>query len=70
MAIQKIDYSKCVTCGKCYDICPMDVFGLIGGVVYLAYPEDCARCFLCKKVCSADAIDMNALIVKKMPQPY
>ena len=70
MAIDKIDYSKCVACNKCYDICPMDVFGLIGDVVYLAYPEDCARCFLCKRVCPRDAIEVNALKVRDVPLPY
>ena len=70
MAIEKIDYEKCICCHKCYDICPMDVFRLIGEDVYLAYPEDCARCFLCERVCPAYAIEMNAIPVVPLPDPF
>ncbi|MEK7851399.1 MAG: ferredoxin family protein [Deltaproteobacteria bacterium] len=70
MAIERIDYEKCISCHNCYDICPLDVFRLIGEAVYLAYPEDCARCFLCERVCPVDAIEMNALPVVPPPDPF
>ena len=70
MAIEKIDYEKCIRCHNCYDICPMDVFRLIGEDVYLAYPEDCARCFLCERVCPVNAIKMNAIPVVPLPDPF
>ncbi len=70
MAIDKIDYEKCINCHDCYDICPMDVFRLIGGCVYLAYPEDCARCFFCERICPTDAIEVNAIPVVPLPDPF
>ncbi len=70
MAIETIDYTKCISCHRCFDICPMDVFRLIGKVVYLAYPEDCARCFLCERVCPTNAIEVNAKPVVPPPDPF
>jgi len=70
MAIERIDYEKCINCHRCYDICPMDVFGLLGEIVFLSYPADCARCFLCKRVCPANAITINALPVVPLPDPF
>jgi NAD-dependent dihydropyrimidine dehydrogenase PreA subunit len=70
MAIEIIDYEKCIRCHRCYDICPMDVFRLVGEEVYLAYAGDCARCFLCERVCPTEAIGMNALPVVPLPDPF
>ncbi len=55
MAIHGINYEKCVDCGKCYDICPMDCFGIFAGKVYVKYPQDCESCFLCNMVCETRA---------------
>jgi NAD-dependent dihydropyrimidine dehydrogenase PreA subunit len=70
MAIEGIDYEKCIRCHRCYEICPMDVFRLVGEEVYLAYPRDCARCFLCERVCPAEAIALNAMPVIRVPDPF
>lgn len=70
MAIYAIDFDKCISCVKCYDICPMDVFGLIDKVVFLAYPEDCARCFLCDRVCPTEAIQIDAKPIVPYPDPF
>lgn len=70
MAIGRIDYEKCISYRRCYDICPMDVFRLIGEGVYLAYSEDCARCFLCDRVCPTKAIEMDAKPVVPPPDPF
>jgi|GEM_PF-756526 len=70
MPIEGIDYGKCISCHKCYQICPMDVFRLIEGEVYIAYREDCARCFLCERVCPTQAIKVNALPVLPVPNPF
>jgi len=48
----------------------MDVFRLIEGEVYIAYREDCARCFLCERVCPTQAIKVNALPVLPVPNPF
>jgi len=70
MAIYGIDFDKCISCRKCYDICPMDVFGLIGKIVFLAYPEDCARCFLCDRVCPTEALHIDAKPNIPYPDPF
>jgi len=70
MGIEKINYDKCTSCRYCYDICPMDVFGLVGDTVYLAYPEDCSRCFLCDRICRPKAIEINANPVKPIPRVF
>jgi NAD-dependent dihydropyrimidine dehydrogenase PreA subunit len=48
----------------------MDVFGLIGQVVFLAYQEDCARCFLCDRVCPTEAIQIDAKPIIQYPDPF
>jgi len=57
----KIDYDKCLTCGKCVDYCHMGVFefeekeGKKRTVV--KNPNSCVvMCRGCEDICSADAI--------------
>jgi MinD superfamily P-loop ATPase len=54
--IAYIDNNKCTRCGKCVQVCPMDVFGTLADVVYLEHQKDCMTCFLCEVECRADAI--------------
>jgi NAD-dependent dihydropyrimidine dehydrogenase PreA subunit len=71
MAIERIDYEKCISCQKCYEICPMDVFQLMGhDRVYIAYEEDCARCLLCSRVCPTEAIEVNAKPIIPILDPF
>jgi NAD-dependent dihydropyrimidine dehydrogenase PreA subunit len=56
MAIRGIDRDKCRECGKCFVVCPMDVFRKVGRFVYPAYPEDCMTCFLCEIECPEGAV--------------
>ena len=70
MAIEKIDRSKCNNCGICYDICPSDVFGRMGKLVYIAYPEDCQCCHLCTLFCKPDALYVSARRAMESPLPW
>ena len=70
MAIQKLDRSKCTNCGICYDVCPMDVFGKMGALVYIRYPEDCMTCHLCEDYCPEDALYVGAERATKVPLPF
>ncbi|MCD6359051.1 MAG: 4Fe-4S binding protein [Dehalococcoidia bacterium] len=46
-----VDKDKCIECGKCKQVCPMDI------AVYLdANSPHCIRCMECIKVCPVDAI--------------
>ena len=67
MAVQGIDYEKCVNCGKCYDICPDDVFGMFCGKVYVRDPMGCQSCALCAMVCPSEAGRINAVRPRPLP---
>lgn len=62
-----LDQSTCIGCGRCYKVCPRDVFNLIereiddddddgfsddtSMVMALADPMDCIGCQACARVC-------------------
>ena len=57
----KIDYNYCTSCTRCYEDCPMDIFGWdekLNRPVVL-YPGECALCFICEMNCSGRAIDVR-----------
>ena len=70
MAIREIDYSQCIRCHQCFDVCPMDVFRLFAGDVYIAYGEDCMSCFLCALECPQKCIAIDGFRAKEIPFPY
>lgn len=78
MAVETIDYEKCSDCGICYDICPMDVYGLMHAFrqadakprVYIKYPEDCMCCYLCELDCPDDAIYVSPYRSFEVTLPY
>jgi adenylylsulfate reductase subunit B len=58
----RIDYSKCTGCGKCYEICPTDifVFDQISRLIKVMYPEECWYCGACIYDCPAKgAIELD-----------
>lgn len=73
--IDTIDEKKCIGCGLCVEICPMDVLRLETSVdilsasdvkgnlrkykAYIAYREDCMTCYTCELKCPANAIDVG-----------
>jgi Fe-S-cluster-containing hydrogenase component 2 len=46
MTVQWIDREKCIVCGRCFLICPMDVFGRVESHVFIAHPKECMTCYL------------------------
>jgi adenylylsulfate reductase subunit B len=56
----EIDYTKCNGCGKCYDLCPMDVitWNQEQDIPEITYPEDCWFCGVCWMECPKRAIDI------------
>ncbi|MFC1979922.1 ferredoxin family protein [Chloroflexota bacterium] len=70
MVIEGIDYSRCNSCSRCWQICPMDVFRLAGKEVYIAYHEDCMCCYLCECECPVEAITVDPKRGQPKPFPW
>lgn len=53
----RIDKLKCVSCGKCADICPGNlIYKNTEGKYFIKYPKDCWGCAACLKECPAQAV--------------
>ncbi|WP_372881214.1 ferredoxin family protein [Psychromonas sp.] len=59
MAIHEI--AGCIGCKACVESCPTDViqFDQQKSRAFIAYPEDCQICHLCRLYCPVDAITIN-----------
>ena len=56
-----IDEKKCVKCGVCADVCPVDVYygSEKGAIPTVSYGEDCYFCSACILECPEDAITLR-----------
>ena len=58
-----INKEKCIECGICAQICPLDVFRYATNDtekhVAVKYPYECWHCRACVKDCPQDAITMR-----------
>lgn len=60
--IELVSESRCVGCGLCVKVCPMNVFDAgPDGVPVIARQEDCQTCFVCEAYCPADALYVSPL---------
>ncbi len=70
MGVEKIKRESCTNCGRCCDVCPMDVFQRIAGQTFIAYPEDCMSCYLCEIECPAEALVISGRRAREIPFPF
>jgi len=63
----KIDYKFCNGCGRCYDLCPMDVLGWDDdeGLPMVAYHAECWHCGTCELECPEEAITIATPFFQK-----
>lgn len=57
----RIDYGHCTGCTRCYELCPMDIFGWDEAKKRptVDYPEECTLCCVCEIVCPEIAVDVH-----------
>ncbi|MGD9212183.1 MAG: ferredoxin family protein [Desulfobacteraceae bacterium] len=57
----KIDYTKCIACGNCYNICPLDVYTWDEEkqLPVPTYIMECWFCGACMMDCPNRAIDIQ-----------
>jgi NAD-dependent dihydropyrimidine dehydrogenase PreA subunit len=55
--IELVIESRCITCNKCVQVCPMNVFEAVKDAPpIIARQEDCQTCFMCELYCPTDAL--------------
>ena len=56
-----VDPEKCVGCGECVDICPVEVYELQDEKSVPVNEEECMGCESCIEVCEEDAIQIEEI---------
>ena len=54
-----VDADKCVGCGECVDVCPVEVYEMTDGKSSPAHAEECLGCESCVEVCEVSAITIE-----------
>jgi NAD-dependent dihydropyrimidine dehydrogenase PreA subunit len=55
--IEFVSESRCITCNKCVQVCPMNVFSAVqDSPPVIARQQDCQTCFMCELYCPVDAL--------------
>ena len=56
-----IDYSLCVNCKICYNVCPLDVYTWDEKLrlPVVSYPDECYHCGVCEIDCPSVCIDLQ-----------
>ncbi len=55
----EVNSEKCIGCGECIDICPVDVYELQNEKSVPVNAEECVGCDSCIEVCEHDAITVT-----------
>ena len=61
MYMPKVDEEKCIGCGECIDICPVEVFELNDEKAKPVNADECVGCESCIEVCEQEAITVEEI---------
>ncbi len=56
-----VDADKCVGCGECVDVCPVQVYELQDGKSEPVNSDECLGCESCVEVCENNAITVSEM---------
>ncbi len=56
-----VDQEKCIGCGECVDVCPVEVYELQNEKAVPVNAEECVGCESCIEVCEQDAITVKEI---------
>ena len=54
-----VDEEKCIGCGECVDVCPVEVYEMQDGKSVPVNADECLGCESCVEVCDQDAITVE-----------
>ena len=54
-----VDTDKCVGCGECVDVCPVEVYQMKDGKSDPVNADECLGCESCVEVCESNAITVE-----------
>ena len=55
----EVDKEKCIGCGECVDVCPVDVYEMNDEKSVPVNVEECIGCESCIEVCEQEAITVT-----------
>ena len=55
----EVDQEKCIGCGECVDICPVEVYEMQNEKSVPVNAEECIGCESCIEVCDQEAITIT-----------
>ena len=59
MFVPTVDSDKCIGCGECVEVCPVEVFELEDEKAVPANADECLGCESCVEVCEQGAITVE-----------
>ena len=55
----EVDQEKCIGCGECVDVCPVDVYEMQDEKSVPVNAEECIGCESCVEVCEQEAVTIT-----------
>ncbi|OEU47008.1 MAG: ferredoxin [Desulfobacterales bacterium C00003060] len=59
MFVPTVDTAKCIGCGECVEVCPVEVFELEDEKAVAVNADECLGCESCVEVCEQEAITVE-----------